>query len=91
MRGSHTGGKLRAALRRDVMDTLWNRTKHAFEKIIKEGEQATQPMVESLGEMADAAKARLERARLRQSGNQSVRKSDNQGARSAPITRVTTG
>lgn len=46
------------------MDTLWDRTKHAFEKILEEGEKATSKMVESLEELSDAAKARLEKARL---------------------------
>ena len=44
--------------------TLWERTKHAFERILEEGEKATGKMVESFEELGDAAKARLERTRL---------------------------
>ena len=46
------------------METLWDRTKHAFEKILQDGEKAAERMVESFEELGDAAKARLEKARL---------------------------
>ena len=46
------------------METLWDRTKQGFEKILTEGEKAAEKMVQSLGELSEAAKARLEKARL---------------------------
>lgn len=46
------------------MDTLWDRTKHTFEKILAEGEKAAERMVESVEGLGDAAKARIEKARL---------------------------
>jgi hypothetical protein len=46
------------------MATLWDRTKQAFEKTLKESRKATERAVESLGEAGETAKARVEKARL---------------------------
>ena len=46
------------------METLWDRTKHTFERILQDGEKAAERMVESFGEFGDTAKARIEKLRL---------------------------
>jgi benzoyl-CoA reductase/2-hydroxyglutaryl-CoA dehydratase subunit BcrC/BadD/HgdB len=43
--------------------TLWDRTKHAFESILSHSQKATEKVVDSLEELGDAAKARVEKAR----------------------------
>lgn len=45
-------------------ETLWNRTRGTFEKIYHEGEKAAERMGESLGEVGDSARARVEKLRL---------------------------
>jgi hypothetical protein len=44
--------------------TLWDRTKHTFERILTESQKATERVVDSLEELGGVAKARLEKARL---------------------------
>ena len=46
------------------MATLWDRTTQAFEKTLEESRKATDRLVESLGEVGETAKARVEKARL---------------------------
>ena len=46
------------------METLWDRTRHAFEKLLHDGEKAAERVVESLEEFGSVARARLEKARL---------------------------
>lgn len=46
------------------MATLWDRTTQAFEKTLEESRKATERLVESLGEVGETAKARVEKARL---------------------------
>lgn len=46
------------------METLWDRTKHTFERILQDGEKAAGRMVETFEEFGDTAKARIEKVRL---------------------------
>ena len=46
------------------MATLWDRTTQAFEKTLEESRKATERLAESLGEVGETAKARVEKARL---------------------------
>ena len=46
------------------METLWDRTRHAFEKLLHDGEKAAERVVESFEELGGVARARLEKARL---------------------------
>ena len=44
------------------MASFWDRTKQALEKTLEEGQKATQKLVESAGEVGEAAKSRLDQA-----------------------------
>jgi hypothetical protein len=44
--------------------SLWDRTKHAFERSLEESRKASERLAASVGEATDAAKTRLEKARL---------------------------
>lgn len=46
------------------MASLWERTRHAFERILEESKRATERVAETATEAGEAAKARIERARL---------------------------
>lgn len=45
-------------------ETLWERTRHAFEAILEESRKATERVVETVGDAQDQARLRLEKARL---------------------------
>jgi len=46
------------------METIWDRTRHAFEKMLEEAEKGAARMVDGFEELGDVAKARFEQARL---------------------------
>lgn len=45
------------------MASLWDRSMHAFERILEESKKATERVVESASDAGGAARARLEGAR----------------------------
>jgi len=49
------------------METVWDRTRQAFEKMLEEAEKAAERMVDGFEELGDVAKARFDQARLERS------------------------
>jgi hypothetical protein len=46
------------------METIWDRTRQAFEKLMEEAEKTAERMVDGFEELGDVAKARFDQARL---------------------------
>lgn len=49
------------------MSSLWDRTGKAFEKILEDSRKATDKVVDTVEELGDKAKARIEKSRLERS------------------------
>ena len=46
------------------METVWDRTRQTFEKMLEEAEKAAERVVDGFEELGDVAKARFDQARL---------------------------
>jgi hypothetical protein len=46
------------------MESLWDRSKHAFDRILADSQKATERVITTLEELGEKTKARLEKARL---------------------------
>jgi hypothetical protein len=49
------------------MESLWERSKHAFEKILEDSQKATERVIAALEELGEKTKLRFEKARLQRS------------------------
>jgi uncharacterized protein YukE len=49
---------------RTPMESRWEKSKHAFERILEDSQRATETLMRTLDELGQRTKARVEKARL---------------------------
>src|SRR5688572_22220364 len=52
---------------RPRIESRWEKSKHAFEKILEDSQRATEALMRTLDELGQKTKARVEKARLQRS------------------------
>ena len=52
---------------RTPMESRWEKSKHAFERILEDSQRATEGLMRTLDELGQKTKARVEKARLQRS------------------------